>query len=89
MVQRSGEDPLLPKEVAIALKAELEARCQWGVSPSDKSVHVDGIGPVGGRQSFRFGPPDQPISRSVLETCLRRFGLSDTGTADYLRGRLL
>ena len=89
MGQRSGEGPLLPEELAITIRAALGDQCQWAVSHSDQSVHVDGIDRDGGRQSFRFGPPAQPISRSVLETCLRRFGLSDTGTAEYLRGRLL
>ena len=89
MVQRSGEDPLLPEEVAITLKAELGDRCRWGVSPSGKSVHIDGINRYGDRQSFRFGPPTRRVPRPVLETCLLRFGLSDTGTAEYLRGRLL
>lgn len=88
MGQKSGGFPLLPEEVAITLKSALRDRCRWGVSPSDKSLHVDGIGRDGDRQSFRFGPPNRPISRSVLETCLRRFGLSNTGTAEYLLSRL-
>ena len=88
MAQRSGEGPLLPEEVAIALQAALGDRCRWGVSPSDEYLHFDGMDRDGDRQSFRFGPSNRPIPRSVLQTCLRRFGLSNTGTAHYLLSRL-
>lgn len=89
MVQRSGEGPLLPEELAITIRAALGDQCQWAVSHSGETLHVDGIDRSGDRQSFRFGPPNRRVPRPVLETCLRRFGLSDTGTAGYLRGRLL
>lgn len=88
MVQRSGEGPLLPEQVAIALQAELGDRCRWGVSLSGNTLYVDGIARDDNRRLFRFGSLGQPITRIALETCLRRFGLSSTGMANYLFQRL-
>ena len=88
MVERSGEGQLLPEDVAIALQAELGDRCRQGVSHSGETLYVDGIGRDGNRRLFRFAALDESVTCSALETCLRRFGLSDTGMAEYLRQRV-
>ena len=88
MVERSGEGQLLPKDIAIALQAELGDRCRWGVSHSGETLYVDGIGRDDNRRLFQFTALDQSVTRSALETCLRGFGLSYTGVAEYLRQRV-
>lgn len=89
MVRTAREGPPLPQDVALAVKTELDPKCQLGQSASGTTLIIDAIGRDGKRRLYTLGPPlDQPVSSVDLGACLHRFGLSDTGTAKYLFQRL-
>ena len=89
MVRTAREGPPLPQDVALAIKAQLDPMCQLGHSVSGTTLVIEAICPDGERRLYTFGTPlDRPVSSVDLAACLRRFGLSDTGTAKYLFQRL-
>lgn len=89
MVRTAREGPPLPQDVALAVKAQLDPKCQLGQSASGTTLVIDAICHDGERRLYTLGPPlNRPISSVDLAACLRRFALSDTAMAKYLFQRL-